>query len=142
MHAHDCNALVEGAPTCHGVATILVVDDEILTRMAASEVLRERGYCVIEAATADEALRVLHSPTRVDLVLTDMRMPGEIDGVGLARHVRATLPLIKIVMVSGQLAEPDVHELLDGYLSKPVAPEDLASHLLALIPVRLPSEVS
>lgn len=71
-----------------------------------------------------------------------MRMPGEIDGVGLARHVRATLPRIKVVMVSGQLAEPDVHELLDGYLSKPVAPEDLASHLLALIPVRLPSEVS
>ena len=75
-------------------------------------------------------------------MLTDMRMPGEIDGVGLARRVRSTLPFMKVVMVSGQLPEPDVHVLLDGYLPKPVAPEDLASYLLALMPVRLPSEAS
>ena len=136
------NVLAEGAPACHGMATILVVEDEILTRTAASEVLREHGYCVIEAASADEALKVLQSPTRVDLVLTDMRMPGEVDGVGLARHVRATLPFMKVVMVSGQLPEPDVHGLLDGYLPKPVVPEDLASYLLALMPARPSSEIS
>jgi CheY-like chemotaxis protein len=124
------------------MATILVMEDEILSRTAASEVLRERGYCVIEAASADEALSVLQSPTRIDLVLTDMRMPGEIDGVGLARHVRATLPFMRVVMISGQLPEPDVHGLLDGYLPKPVAPEHLASYLLALLPVRRASEVS
>lgn len=132
--------LSDGALAYH--ATILVVEDEVLTRLATSDVLRGHGYSVIEAASADEALSVLQSPMRVDLVLTDMRMPGELDGIGLARHLRAALPFVKIVMVSGQLPGPDVHQLLDGYLPKPVAPDHLANYLLALMPARLPSEPS
>jgi CheY-like chemotaxis protein len=120
------NALTDGV--YHGKATILFVEDDVLTRMAVSEELREQGYSVIEAASSDEALCVLQGQTRVDLLLTDMRMPGAVDGCGLARHVREVLPLVKIVMVSGQ-----AHSMLDGYLVKPVAPSHLASYLLTLM---------
>ena len=136
------NALIEDPSVCQGKTTILVVEDDVLTRMAVSEELREHGYGVIEAATADEALCVLQGPTRIDLLVTDMRMPGAVDGVGLARHVRAVLPFVKIVMVSGQAPEPDAHLMLDGYLAKPVAPSHLASYLLTLTPTGLPAEAS
>jgi CheY-like chemotaxis protein len=136
------NALTEGVSVCHGKTTILVVEDDVLTRMAVSEELRDTGYSVIEAATADEALTVLQGPTRVDLLVTDMRMPGAVDGCGLARHVRAALPFVKIVMVSGQAPEAEAHGLLDGYLAKPVAPSHLASYLMTLTPTGLPAEAS
>src|SRR5512138_1226202 len=134
------NALTEGV--CHGRTTILVVEDDVLTRMAVSEELREHGYWVVEAASADEALSVLQGPTCIDLLLTDMRMPGAVDGCGLARHVRAVMPFVKIVMVSGQEPEPDAHGMLDGYLAKPVAPSHLASYVLMLAPTRVPAEPS
>lgn len=126
----------------HEKTTILMVEDDVLTRVAVSDELRDHGYSVIEAANADEALAVLHGPTRIDLLLTDMKMPGSIDGCGLARHVRAELPFVKVVMVSGQTPEPDAYAMLDGYLAKPVAPAHLASYLLTLAPTRLPPEGS
>jgi CheY-like chemotaxis protein len=130
------------AVSCHHKTTILVVEDDVLTRMAVSEELREHGYLVIEAEGSDEALAVLLGPTRIDLLLTDMRMPGAVDGCGLARKVRAALPLVKIVMVSGQTPEPDAHSMLDGYLAKPVAPSHLANYLLTLSPTGLTEEVA
>ena len=134
------SALTEA--NCQAKTTILVVEDDVLTRMAVSEELREHGYAVIEAASSDEALSVLQGPTQVDLLLTDMRMPGAVDGCGLARHVHTALPFVKIVMVSGQTPEPEAHGMLDGYLAKPVAPSHLASYLLTLVPTGLPAEAS
>jgi len=136
------NALTEGVSVSHDNTTILVVEDDVLTRMAVSEELREHGYSVIEAASADEALTVLQGPSRIDLLLTDMRMPGALDGCGLARHVRAALPFVKIVMVSGQAPDADAHGLLDGYLAKPIAPSHLVSYLMTLTPTGLPMEAS
>ena len=72
--------------------TILVVEDEVLVRMMVGDTLREQGYAVIEAANADEAITVLRSATHIDLVLTDIRMPGAIDGLGLARVIREEFP--------------------------------------------------
>jgi CheY-like chemotaxis protein len=131
------NILIEGASVCLAKATVLVVEDDVLTRMAASEELRDHGYSVIEAANADEALSVLNGPTRIDLVVTDMRMPGTLDGAALAHHIRTQLPFMKVVMISGQTPAPDVRRMLDGYLPKPVAPADLASYLQALAPTRV-----
>jgi CheY-like chemotaxis protein len=117
-------------------AGILVVEDDVITRTAISEELREDGYQVIEAANADEALSVLLGPIRVDLVLTDMKMPGRLDGGGLVREIRAQLPYLKVLMVAGQRPEPDVMDLLDGYISKPVTPSRLVSVLRTLLPPR------
>jgi CheY-like chemotaxis protein len=69
--------------------TILVVEDEVLVRMPIAQYLRDCGYKVIEAANADEAITVLsHKETVVDVVFTDIEMPGALDGFGLAKWVR------------------------------------------------------
>jgi CheY-like chemotaxis protein len=112
--------------------TILVVEDEILVRAAVCDALRDRGYTVIEAASAEEALSVLHSPVRVDLVLTDLMMPGAMDGAALVKLIRAEFPFLKVVMVSGQLPSPTIQPLLDGYFSKPAALSQIASYLQQL----------
>jgi CheY-like chemotaxis protein len=114
--------------------TILVVDDEVIVRAFISDVLRDQGYTVIEAVKADEALAVLRSPLKVDLVLTDMRMPGTMDGASLARLVRAELPFVKVAMVAGQSPDEELREVLDGFLQKPVTPTQLRSFLLTILP--------
>lgn len=123
-------------------AAILVVEDEIIARTAISEDLRDHGYRVIEAASADEALAVLQGPTRVDLVLTDMKMPGTLDGAALVRQIRAQLPFVKVVMVAGQRPGPDVLNLLDGYFSKPIAPSRLVIFVQTLIPPHPPVDTA
>lgn len=110
-------------------ATILVVEDEILTRAAVSEELRQQGYTVIESGTAEEALSVLRSGTFVDVVVTDLRMPGSLDGSDLVRLIRDEFAGLKVIMVSGQPPEADVRRLLDGYLSKPIPPSELTRYL-------------
>jgi CheY-like chemotaxis protein len=114
-------------------AAILVVEDDVLTRIDVAEELRAGGHAVIEAANADEALAVLQSKVTIDLVLTDVRMPGALDGIGLALQVRAAFPHIKVVMASGN---PPVHEPIppvDGWFSKPYDFPKLLSHIKALL---------
>lgn len=136
------NTLIEGASACVAKAAVLVVEDDVLTRMATSEELRDYGYSVVEAANVDEALAVLHGPTRIDLVVTDMKMPGALDGAALAQHIRTELPFVKVVMISGQTPAPEVRRILDGYLPKPVAPADLASYVQELTPAHVSSKAS
>lgn len=100
---------------------ILVVEDEVLIRMLMADVLRDEGYRVIEAATGDEAMAILNSGQTVDLVVTDVRMPGEIDGVELAARSKAIAPLRPVVIVSGHLP-PAAAVSADAFLPKPYVP--------------------
>jgi DNA-binding NtrC family response regulator len=69
--------------------TILLVEDEVLVRMPIAQYLRDCGYKVIEAVNADEAMTVLmHKETVVDIVFSDIEMPGAVDGFGLAKWIR------------------------------------------------------
>jgi two-component system, response regulator PdtaR len=131
----------ELAPSASRTA-ILVVENDIITRTAISDELRDHGYSVIEAASAGEALSVLQSPTRVDLVLTDMKLPGSLDGAALVRQIRAQLPFMKVVMVAVQPPGPDALKLLDGYLPKPIAPSRLAIFVQTLLPSHTPADAS
>lgn len=126
----------------HGPATILVVEDDIITRLAVAEELRDMGYGVFEAGSADEALSILRTSVPVDLVLTDLQMPGSLDGNGLIRLIRAEFNWLKIVMLSGHLPDADVRSLLDGYVSKPILPSQLVRYLRTLISSRGRVEVS
>jgi CheY-like chemotaxis protein len=81
--------------------TILVVEDEVLVRMVIADYLRECGYRVIEAGSAEEAITVLTSPEPVDIVFSDVQMPGEMDGFGLATWVRRNQPWLKVLLTSG-----------------------------------------
>jgi two-component system, response regulator PdtaR len=98
---------------------ILVVEDDVLIRLAIADDLIAAGFHVIQAASADEALKVLRSIVGVDLVLTDIRMPGSFDGLGLAEQVRAGWPDLKIVVLSGDLPAVPPANLADAFLSKP-----------------------
>jgi CheY-like chemotaxis protein len=81
--------------------TILVVEDEVLVRMVIADYLRECGYRVIEAGSAEEAITVLTSPEPVEIVFSDVQMPGEMDGFGLATWVRRNQPWLKVLLTSG-----------------------------------------
>ncbi len=99
---------------------ILVVEDDFLVRLMVSDSLREAGFNVIEAFNADEAIYILRSGVPVDLMLSDVRMPGTMDGLELLEHSRRTYPDIPVIMMSGHLA---AHEALSRgashFLAKP-----------------------
>jgi CheY-like chemotaxis protein len=79
---------------------ILVVEDEILIRSAVAEFLRDAGYRVIEAANAAEAVAIFASRTQIDLVFSDVNMPGTMDGVGLVRWIADHHPGIQVILTS------------------------------------------
>jgi DNA-binding NtrC family response regulator len=102
--------------------TILFVEDEVLTRMDMAEFLRQSGYRVSEAANAAEAVDALNSKFTVDLVVTDVRMPGDMDGFALAEWVRDHRPGVEIIICSGDLRSKErmgESTKLGAFLAKP-----------------------
>lgn len=81
---------------------VIVVEDEFLIRAMLSDELRNVGYLVIEACDAHEALSVLKTITP-DLIISDVRMPGPMDGLGLLEQVRKTMPTLPVIIISGHL---------------------------------------
>jgi CheY-like chemotaxis protein len=110
---------------------VLVVEDEVLVRLMIAEELRSAGYEVIEAATADQALDVLAHISDVSIVISDIRMPGSMDGVEFARLVRSEYPATRIVLTSGNF--PNVAVDHDGFFLKPYDPRKMVDHIKSLI---------
>jgi len=102
----------------HRLSTILVVEDEILTRLATADHLREAGYRVLEAADGDEARRLLRTAEPIEIVFSDINMPG-MDGIGLARWIAKELPDVKVVLTSGDLRNAPAARIAAHYLEKP-----------------------
>jgi len=98
---------------------VLLVEDEILIRSAVAEFLRSAGYRVIEAANAAEAVAVFASGTPIDLVFSDVTMPGAMDGVGLARWVAGHHPGIRVILTSAISHARRAGEIGAAYLPKP-----------------------
>ncbi|RZI76912.1 MAG: PAS domain S-box protein [Pseudomonas sp.] len=115
--------------THQGVA--LLVDDEDLVRMSTADMLAELGYAVLEAHSAEEALRMLESDTRIDIVVTDHLMPG-MTGTDLARHVQSTRPELPILLVSGY-AELEGIDAKIPRLTKPFRKDELSATLTSLL---------
>jgi len=114
-------------------AVVLIVEDDALLRMLAAEVVEEAGFVAIEAADADEAVSVLESRSDIALLLTDIEMPGSMNGLKLAQAVRNRWPPIKILVVSGQM-RPQPSELPSNsrFLAKPYPTAALVEGLHAL----------
>ena len=108
----------------------LVVEDEALVRMYACEILEERGFNVLQAATAEGALKVMEAEPHVRLLFTDIQMPGAFDGMDLARQVHARWPKVLLVITSGQ-KRPSRAEIPDDgrFLAKPYVAEELISQV-------------
>jgi two-component sensor histidine kinase/DNA-binding NarL/FixJ family response regulator len=82
---------------------VLVVEDEMVLRMRAVDIVEDAGFTAVEAVSADEALSILESRADISLLLSDIQMPGTIDGLKLAHAVHDRWPSIKIILVSGQM---------------------------------------
>ncbi len=111
---------------------MLVVEDEVLIRMSLAAVLRDEGFTVIEACNAEEALVAL-AATSIDLLLTDVRMEGSMDGLDLAVQVRSTRPDLKIVVVSGHLAADETDGIADAFVPKPYLAEHIVERVRAIL---------
>jgi CheY-like chemotaxis protein len=114
-------------------AVILIVEDELLIRMHAVEMIEE-AFEVVEAASADEAIAILEGRFDITVVFTDIQMPGSMDGLKLAAAVRDRWPPIKIVATSGQV-KLDPGDLPQGgrFLRKPYSPAEVMKTLHELI---------
>ena len=112
---------------------ILIVEDEGLIRLSAAKMIADAGFEVIEAADADEAIRILESRTDIRVVFTDIQMPGSMDGLKLAHAVRNRWPPIKIIVTSG-FNFPTEHDLPEGsrFLAKPYDPNTITGALREL----------
>jgi CheY-like chemotaxis protein len=99
---------------------ILVVEDEFLIRMLISDALRDEGFGVVEAFNGDEAAEILVAGMAPDLIFSDVRMPGSLDGLGLLGLIRDRAPGVPVVLTSGHL---DPRQALDEgarhFLRKP-----------------------
>jgi len=85
-------------------ATVLVVEDDALVQLELADWLKELGLCVFTADNADEAILLLEAHPEIELLLTDIRMPGSMDGIRLAHFVADRWPPVKIIVLSGNLA--------------------------------------
>ena len=112
---------------------VLVVEDELLIRTDAVDMLRDAGFDVIEAVNADKAIMILEGGSTIDVVFTDIQMPGSMDGLKLAAAVRNRWPPIKIVATSGVLKVGE-DDLPAGsrFLPKPYSPSQIVVTLREL----------
>jgi CheY-like chemotaxis protein len=118
-----------------GAKTVLLVEDEVFIRLWAAEELTDAGYAVIEAAHAQEALDLLlQSPETIGVVFTDVQMPGDMDGIGLAHHASAHWPWIGIVIASARprAHQPPIPEHW-RFVDKPYRLEHVVGHISELM---------
>jgi CheY-like chemotaxis protein len=115
-------------------AVVLVVDDELLLRMRAVDMVEDAGYTSLEAVDVDAAFAVLESRADIALLFTDIQMPGSMDGLKLAHAVHARWPPIKIILVSGQLrlAKIDIPPN-SRFFGKPLQATEMIAEMQAMI---------
>ena len=133
----DTRSSVIDAPRAGQGATVLVIDDEPTVRMLVTDVLQDLGYTAIEAADGATGLKVLRSDTRIDLLVTDVGLPGGMNGRQVADAARATRAGLKVLFITGY-AENAVlgHGHLDPgmhVLTKPFEVSVLANRISELI---------
>ena len=115
-------------------AVVLVVEDEMLLRMRAVDMVEDAGYTPVEAVDADEAVAILESRSDIALLLTDIQMPDSMDGLGLAHSVHERWPPIKIILVSGQLKLANIEIPADSrFFGKPLEAQEMIAEMQNMI---------
>ena len=111
---------------------ILIVEDDQLLRLLTVNIVEAAGFMALEADNADEAVAVLEARSDIALLLTDINMPGSMDGLMLAHAVRNRWPPIKIIIVSSRA--PDCVLPTDSrFFVKPYHGEELISEIISLM---------
>ena len=114
--------------------TVLIVENEAMVRLELVGRLTLMGFTALAASDAAEAIVLLDTYPQIEILLTDIKMPGSMDGVRLAHHVRDRWPPVRILVVSGLLDFPP-SQLPEGsiFLSKPCSPENMAAALALIL---------
>jgi two-component sensor histidine kinase len=116
------------------VAKVLVVEDEMVLRMRAADIVEDAGFCAVEAVNADEAIAVLESRSDIALLFTDIQMPGSMDGLKLAHAVHSRWPDIGIILVSGHVKPSEAERPTDSrFFSKPLGDAQMIVELQAMV---------
>lgn len=133
----DHLAVAEPAPRAEEGETVLVVDDEPTVRMLEAEVLTDLGYTAVEAVDGPSGLKIINSDLRIDLLITDVGLPGGLNGRQVADAARSIRPELKILFITGYAENavlshghlaPGMHVLI-----QPFAMEALATQIRGLI---------
>jgi len=114
-------------------AQVMIVEDEVLVRTVVAEALREAGLRVIEAANADEAWSYIQAGAPVDLIFSDIQMPGSIDGIELARKVKGDYSRIGIVLTS---ADPMLQSRKHPFIGKPYRLSNVVATIIDMLEKR------
>jgi CheY-like chemotaxis protein len=114
--------------------SVLVVEDEVLISNLVADVLSASGFVVHEVTTADEALRYIDSDADIDVLFTDINLPGSMNGAELAERARALRPEMPIVYASGRFKLSEVSPLVPRslFMAKPYDPNDVCALLTRL----------
>src|ERR1700724_3690920 len=116
------------------VPNVLIVEDEMLLRMRAVDIVEDAGFHPVEAVNADEAMSILESRSDISLLFTDIQMPGSMDGLKLAHAVHDRWPAIKIILVSGQVKPSDAEKPDDSrFFGKPLSVARMITELQAMV---------
>ncbi|MCR0981128.1 ATP-binding protein [Roseomonas populi] len=125
------------APRATAGETVLVVDDEETVRMLVVEVLQDLGYAAVEAADGQDGLKLIQAGGRIDLLVTDVGLPGDMNGRQLADAARVVRPGLRVLFITGYaetavVGEGDLEEGMQ-VLTKPFAMDALASRIQEMI---------
>jgi CheY-like chemotaxis protein len=113
---------------------ILVVEDDVIVRMLACDILIDAGHHTLEAVDAAEALRLLEARPDIALIFSDVDMPGEINGLGLARLVSLKTPDLPMIITSGGVnVAPGDLPTSARFLQKPYSPDALRKLVEAMV---------
>ena len=111
---------------------ILIVDDDPFLQALTVNIVEDAGFVALQADNADEAIAILESRSDIVLLLTDINMPGSMDGLKLAHAVRNRWPPIKIVIVSSRVPDADL-PADSRFFVKPYRGETMISEIRSLI---------
>ncbi len=136
----DIEPQIPGIAAANG-HRILIVEDEFLIRLTLSEVLTDEGYEVLEADNGEDALLLLQKDAGISVLLTDIQLPGTIDGRELVNRMRATNPNLPVIFMTGR---PDVMgEQPTGarelYVAKPYLPSEICTAVRRMLAERATS---
>jgi CheY-like chemotaxis protein len=120
-----------------GRPLVMVVEDEVLIRMAVAAALRNVGLHALEARDADEALTVIHAGIIPDVLFTDVRMPGSMDGLKLAALLESMFPGMLVIVSSAYIGRNDLRMGV-RFIAKPLEPAIIARTIKKLMAQRKP----
>jgi CheY-like chemotaxis protein len=113
---------------------VLVVEDDMMLRMRAVGMVEDAGYVPVEAVDADEAFAILQARSDIALLFTDIQMPGGMDGLQLAHAAHERWPLLKIILVSGQLRLSGIQIPRDSrFFGKPLVSGQMIAEMRTMI---------